>query len=112
MDWIGFGFEHLDSAGRYRALEGKFEIDDSATVLGTSAGDLKVKGPTELANGISTLPEVSDCVGSYIAAYALGMNHDSAACLVGNATTELRGGSSVLDFYVRLSRSDHIRTRQ
>jgi hypothetical protein len=112
MDWIGFGFEHLDAAGRYRALENKFEIDDSATVLDTSAGDLKVKGPTELATALSTLPEVNDCVAAYMAAYALGVTHESAACLVRNATAELRSGTSLVDFYVRMARADHFRARQ
>jgi len=112
MDPIGFALEHLDGAGRYRALEGKFEIDDTGTVSNTSAGDLKVKGPTELANAISTLPEVNDCVASYVAAYALGVGHDSAACLVSSATAEMRGGLSLVDFYVRMARSDHFRSRQ
>ncbi len=101
MDPIGFTFEHLDGAGRYRALEGTFAIDDSGTVSATSAGDLKVKGPTELANAISTLPETNDCV-----------SHDNAACLVRTATTDLRNGASLLDFYVRMARSEHVRNRQ
>jgi hypothetical protein len=112
MDPIGFALEHLDGAGRYRALEGTFNIDDSGTVANTSAGDLKVKGPTELATAVSSLPEVNDCVASYLAAYALGVSHDSAACLVSTATAELRGGTSLLDFYVRMARSEHFRTRQ
>ncbi len=112
MDQIGFALEHLDAAGRYRALEGRFPIDDSGMVSGTSAGDLKVKGEAELANAISTLPELNDCVASYLAAYALGVSHESAACLVSNATAELRSGTSLVDFYVRMSRSEHIRSRQ
>ena len=112
MDQIGFALEHLDGAGRYRALEGTFAIDDTGTVTATSAGDLKVKGATELATAISSLPEVNNCVASYLAAYALGVSHDSAACLVSTATAELRGGTSLLDFYVRMARSEHFRSRQ
>ena len=92
MDHIGFALEHLDSAGRYRETENSFTIDDTGTVSGTSQGDVKIKGPAELATTLSTLPEVSDCVSSYVAAYTLGVNHDSAACLVRSAATELRGG--------------------
>lgn len=112
MDHIGFALEHLDSAGRYRETENSFAIDDTGTVSSTSKGDVKIKGPTELANTLSTLPEVSDCVSSYVAAYTLGVNHESAACLVGNAATELRGGKSLLDFYVGMARSEHFRSRQ
>jgi Protein of unknown function (DUF1592)/Protein of unknown function (DUF1588)/Protein of unknown function (DUF1595)/Protein of unknown function (DUF1587) len=112
MDPIGFAFEHLDSAGRYRAREGMFDIDDSAVVTGSSAGDLKVKGPTELATALAGLPEVNDCLASYIAGYALGLAHESAACLLGPQIAELRAGGSLVDFYVRMSRADHFRLRQ
>jgi hypothetical protein len=112
MDPIGFAFEHLDGAGRFRAMEGRFDIDDTGTVAGTSAGDLKVKGPTELATAISGLPEVSECVASYLAAYGLGVSHENAACLVRTATAELRAGGSLVDFYVRMARSEHFRNRQ
>ncbi len=112
MDHIGFSLEHLDSAGRYRETENSFPIDDSGTISGTTAGDLKIKGAGELANALSKLPEVTDCVSSYVAGYALGVNHESAACLVSSAGAELRKGSSLLDFYVRIARSEHFRSRQ
>jgi hypothetical protein len=112
MDNIGFSLEHLDAAGRYRETENNFAIDATGTVGATTAGDVKVNGAAELATALSTLPEATSCVSSYMAAYALGVAHDSAACLVSNAATELRAGSSLLDFYVRMSRSEHIRTRQ
>jgi hypothetical protein len=112
MDYIGFSLEHLDAAGRYRETENTFPIDDSGIVTGTSAGDVKVKGEADLATALSKLPEVTDCVSSYLAGYALGVNHDSAACLVTNAKAELRSGASLLDFYVRMTRSEHFRSRQ
>jgi len=112
MDHIGFALEHLDSAGRYRETENTFPIDDTGTVSGTTAGDVKIKGASELATTLANLPEVSDCVSSYVAAYALGLNHESAACLVSNAARELRGGKSLLDFYVGIARSEHFRQRR
>jgi hypothetical protein len=112
MDPIGFAFEHLDPAGRFRQKEGTFDIDDSAEVTGTSKGDLKVKGPTELANALASLPELNDCMGAYLAAYALGLSHESAQCLVSTATAELRKGGSIVDFYLRIARSEHFRVRQ
>jgi hypothetical protein len=112
MDPIGFAFEHLDSAGRYREQENTFPIDDSGMVTGTSSGDVTVAGAAGLSTALSKLPEVTDCVSSYLGAYALGVNHDSASCLVSNAASELRGGSSLIDFYVRIARSEHFRSRQ
>jgi len=112
MDPIGFAFEHLDPAGRFRQKEGMFDIDDSAVITGTSKGDLNVKGPGELANALATLPELNDCMAAYLAAYALGLSHDSAQCLVSSATAELRKGGSIVDFYLRMARSEHFRLRQ
>ena len=94
IDPIGFAFEHLDPAGRFRQKEGAFDIDDSAVITATSKGDLTVKGPTELASALASLPELNDCMGAYLAAYALGLSHDSAQCLVSSATAELRKGGS------------------
>jgi len=112
MDNIGFSLEHLDSAGRFRDTENGFPIDDSGIVAGTSTGDVKVSGAADLANALAKLPETTDCVSSYLAAYALGVNHDSAACLVSGARSELHAGGSLLDFYVRMARAQHIRSRQ
>ena len=112
MDHIGFALEHLDSAGRYRETENGFPIDDSGSISGIGAGEVKVQGAADLAGALAKLPEVSDCVSAYIGAYALGVNHASAACLVNNAAADLRAGKSLLDFYVAISRSEHFRNRQ
>ena len=101
FDPIGFGFEHLDATGRYRDKEGRFDIDDSGVVTSTSAGDLSFRGATELANALAKLPEVSDCVASYLAAYAFGVSQSNASCLVRSAAEKLRTGVSLVDFYIR-----------
>ncbi len=111
FDPIGFAFEHLDATGRYRELEGRFPIDDSGVLTETSAGDIPFRGPTELANAVARLPEVSDCMASFMAAYAFGVSQSNASCLVRTAAQELRGGMSLVDFYIRMSRSEHFRTR-
>jgi hypothetical protein len=112
MDPIGFGFEHLDATGRFRAKEGKFDIDDTGVLTETTKGDLKFKGPTELATLLSTLPEVSECMGKYMAAYTFGVGQDNTSCLVSSVLDELKAGKSVLDSYLRLARADHFRVRQ
>ena len=111
FDPIGFAFEHLDATGRYRAKEGNFDIDDSGVLTETSAGDIPFRGPTELATAVSKLPEVASCMASYMAAYAFGVSQSSSACLVRAATEELRGGMSLVDFYIRMARAEHFRTR-
>jgi hypothetical protein len=112
MDPIGFALEGLDAAGRFRTTENNLPVDSSGTVTGTSKGDLKVKGPTELATAVAGLPEVTDCVAAYLGAYALGVGHDNARCLVNTATAGLKQGGSLLDFYLHIARSEHFRYRQ
>jgi hypothetical protein len=111
LDPIGFGFEHLDATGRFRAREGNVDIDDSGMLADTTTGDVPFKGPTELAQAVAKLPETATCMASYMAAYALGVNQPNASCLVQSAANELRGGMSLLDYYIRMSRSEHFRTR-
>lgn len=112
FDPIGFGFEHLDATGKYRAKEGKFDIDDSGSITSTSQGDLPFRGATELATKLASLPEVSSCVASFMAAYAFGVSQENASCLVRTATSELQKGKSLVDFYISLARADHFRLRQ
>lgn len=112
MDNIGFALEHMDSAGRYRETENNNPINDDGIVTNTTAGDVKVDGVSGLASTLSTLPDATDCMSSYMAAYALGVNHENAACLVSTAKSELQGGSSLIDFYIRIARAEHFRSRQ
>jgi hypothetical protein len=112
LDQIGFGFEKLDASGRFRAKEGTFDIDDSGVVANTTAGDLRFQGAADLAAKIAPLPEVAECMASYLSAYAFGVNQPNASCLVRTATNELKAGNlSVVDFYIRMARSEHFRSR-
>jgi hypothetical protein len=112
MDPIGFAFEHLDAGGRYREDEGGLAIDVRGTIADTSAGDLSFDGPTALAAALAKLPETSDCMASFLASYAFGLDDHDVACTVRTAAAELRAGKiGVADFYVRLARAPHFRTR-
>jgi hypothetical protein len=111
LDLIGFGFEKLDAVGRFRAKENGFDIDDSGELVGTTLGDIKFNGPTELAEQVAKLPETSACMASYMAAFAMGVSQANASCLVKSAAGELQGGMSLVDFWVRMARSEHFRSR-
>ena len=112
MDPIGFAFEHLDASGRFRAKEGKFDIDDSGVVTrhqrrrsALPRADRAGPGPRQAARD-DGLP------GGLRRHLAFGVSQENAACLVRGAAAELRAGASVLDFFLRLARSDHFRLRQ
>jgi hypothetical protein len=112
MDPIGFGLEHFDASGRYRAKEGMFDIDDSGQVLGTTAGDIPFKGAEDLARNLARLPETSECMGAFLASSAFGMDHHDTPCMVRSAVDELRAGTiGLVDFYVRMARAEHFRSR-
>ncbi|HET6280629.1 MAG TPA: DUF1592 domain-containing protein [Polyangia bacterium] len=112
MDPIGFGLEHLDASGRFRDKDNNFPIDDSGTILATTAGDLTFTGADGLAKTVARLPEASDCLASFIASYSLGVDDHASTCMVRNAATELRDGKiTILDYYSRMVRSEHFRTR-
>ena len=112
MDNIGFGLEHLDTTGRYRAVEGRFDIDDSGALASTSAGDLKFKGSAELARALGQLPEVSDCMADFASAYAFGLNHGGAGCIAREGGDQLRAGKiGFVDFLIKMARAESFRTR-
>jgi hypothetical protein len=112
MDPIGFGLEHLDASGRFRAKEGAFDIDDRGELRNTSAGDLPFQGPNQLATALARLPEMSDCMAAFMASNAFGMDHHDTTCMVPGASEDLRAGRiGIVDYYVRMARSEHFRTR-
>jgi len=113
MDPIGFALEHLDASGRFRAKEGRFDIDDRGELRATGAGDLVVRGAAELAQAVARLPEATDCVAAFAAAHAFGMDHHDTPCLARAAAEDLRSGRiGVVDYWVRLARAEHLRTRE
>jgi hypothetical protein len=112
MDPIGFGLEHFDATGRYRAKEGAFDIDDSGKLVTTSLGDLDFKGADQLADAVAKLPETADCFADFVSGYTFGMDHRSAGCIARTATDELRAGTiSLSDYFVRLGRAESFRVR-
>lgn len=63
MDPIGFGFEHFDGAGRYRAVENGFPIDASGEVIqGDGALEGKFDGVADLAGKLAGSEIVRECL--------------------------------------------------
>jgi hypothetical protein len=85
FDPIGFGAEHFDEVGRYRADENGNPIDATGhdIPIDPSAGDASPKitfdGLTDLAQRIADLPDVSDCVSGFVATYTYGGAFDCPA---------------------------------
>lgn len=113
MDAIGFGFEHLDGDGRYRATEGPYQIDDTGKINLLAGESMDFEGPTELALQLAELEETSLCVGQQMAAFAYGVDTQEAECMVDDVAARLASGElSLLDYYLALSTAPHFLRRQ
>ena len=99
MDPIGFGFEHFDGAGRYRAVENGFPIDAAGEIVG---GDASLAGPfdgvAELSARLSDSPAVYQCLVRQHFRYAFGREPtvddqctlDSLAAVLDDSDGDLR----------------------
>jgi hypothetical protein len=63
MDPIGFGFEHFDGVGRYRATEWGLAVDATGELHGTDV-DGTFNGVNELAQLLASSDQVKACVTS------------------------------------------------
>ncbi|MEE9385471.1 MAG: DUF1592 domain-containing protein [Nannocystaceae bacterium] len=111
FDPMGFGFEHWDEAGRYRADESGLEIDASGDILlaGSTLGTFDDQ--EDMAQTLAELPQVIDCVGAQAAYYAFGGIDD---CLASQAARDaLRAGEmGLLDFVASLVHAPHFVRRK
>jgi hypothetical protein len=62
MDWIGFGFEHYDGWGRYRATDNNMSVDSSVTVYSDPTGASPALGGLTGTNSLASYLAASDAV--------------------------------------------------
>lgn len=60
LDPIGYGFEHYDTVGRWRTMEGNLPVDASGLVL-APGDDFEFDGAIELAHWLAERPAVHRC---------------------------------------------------
>ncbi|MDC0721067.1 DUF1588 domain-containing protein [Nannocystis bainbridge] len=106
FDPIGFGFEHFDQAGRYRADENGLTIDATGQAVDSKLVPLVTfDGLTDMASKLAELPQTTDCVSGLLANFAYGVEEN---CLAEEARTALQEGELGLrEFYVQLAASEH-----
>ena len=109
FDPIGFGFEHFDEVGRYRADEGGLTINATSFVPGEDAHLFEFTSAEELVQGLANQPLVHECVSGYIATYAFGGAED---CLGETRRPEFIGGTlGFADYYTSLAAEPHFGER-
>jgi hypothetical protein len=69
LDPLGFALENYDAIGKWRANDGKFPVDSTATLPDGS----QVSGPAEMRRALSAhLPQFAECLAGKMMIYALG----------------------------------------
>ena len=105
FDPVGFGFEHFDEAGRYRADEGGLALDTTGQVLSYPDGApvFQLDGLDDLASKLAERAEVADCVSGLAAAYAFA-GAGGRTCLAEEARAAFASGTlGVLDYFAELA---------
>ena len=107
MDPVGFGFEHFDGIGRWRAEEAGLPIDATGEIIGnTTKGTFD--GVSELAALLIESPEVERCMTVQWFRYAYGRAEAAEdMCTVDDLTQQFAGsGRRIQDLIVALTQTD------
>ncbi|MEA2699763.1 MAG: hypothetical protein QOI66_4034 [Myxococcales bacterium] len=113
FDPIGFGFEHFDQTGRYRADEGGLPIDASGTARAPDGTSLfSFDGLTDLSQKLAALPQVANCLGGFAEAFVFG-GGGGQSCLAAEQRQALtQGQTGLLDFVAALAGAPSFAQRQ
>ena len=76
IDPIGFGFEHYDAVGRWRAKDGVHTIDASGEILYSPSSDGNFDGLAELGGLLASSADVEACFIEQWSEYLFGLHHD------------------------------------
>ncbi|MBL8955834.1 MAG: DUF1588 domain-containing protein [Myxococcaceae bacterium] len=95
IDLIGFGLEHYDGFGRWRATEAGVTIDSSGTVVDLDGADAPFDGAAGLAGLLSASTQARDCYARQWVRFGLGStaDHDGFRCVSREAEAALSSGS-------------------
>lgn len=101
IDPIGFGFEHYDAVGRWRATDGIHAIDASGEIVLTDNTNGTFDGAEELAQLLAGSPDVEACYTLQWARYAVGSAAGSELrCVQDDLTAAFAAAEGRLDSLV------------
>ena len=110
FDPIGFGFEHFDEGGRYRAKEKTFDINSARLVTAPDGTTITFTDEEDLmTGGRRTSRSSTSACRAYLAAFAFGSDE---ACLGASQVTALQSGSiGIAEAFARLATEPHFTQR-
>jgi len=113
IDDIGFGLEHFDVAGRYRTEEKGKAIDPHGSIANFGAApDAPFADHKALAALLAKSPDVADCIGGLMAAYAFG-SADAKGYTMADARDGMRSGKvGLLEFFAQIAAAPDFAVRQ
>jgi len=113
IDDIGFGFEHFDPVGLYRATENGKPIDASGEIVSSPASDGAFDGTAELGQRLATSPDAEHCYVLEWFRFAYGMDQsEDLKCTIDDLATRFAtGGKKLDDLVVAIAKEPHFTTR-
>jgi hypothetical protein len=110
FDPIGFGFEHFDEGGRYRADENGLAINTASNVPdGDGVPVFQFADEEGLMSGLANQPVVYQCLAAHLATYAFGSGE---SCLGSSRVADLQSGAlGVADYFSALAAEPHFTHR-
>jgi len=109
FDPLGFGFEHFDEGGRYRAKEKTFDINSAGMVSAPDGTMINFSDEQQLMTAVANQPVIHQCLSAYLAAFAYGSDE---ACLGASQVTALQSGSiGIAEAFARLANEPHFTQR-
>lgn len=114
IDPIGFGFEHFDATGRWRAQDGVHDIDASGEIINSVASDGLFDGVQDLSSRLASSPDVSTCYVRQWMRFGYGLEERlDADCMVPALASEVeQSGGQLSGALLALTRQGHFTARQ
>jgi hypothetical protein len=111
FDPIGFGFEHFDQIGAYRAQQNGEDINSAAEVVDPDTGNtlFAFTGQEDMMTQFAQQPETYDCFAAYMATYAFG---SSESCLASTQAESMQAGTGIVEAFSTLATEPHFSQRQ
>lgn len=109
-DPIGFGFEHFNEAGQYRANEGGAEIDTKSHVPQRGETLFEFDGQEDLMTQLAEQPIVGECMSSYVATFAFGEELECGGLTERAAFVD--GSIGFIDYFASLAGEPHFLERR
>jgi hypothetical protein len=113
MDPIGFGFEHYDGIGQWRAQDHGLPVDATGALTATRDSDGAFDGAVALAARLAESAEVRECVATQWFRFGYGHGEGKAdACAMAQLQEAFRAADyNVKELLVALTRTDAFRYR-